>query len=445
MKYRVTLPGRPPGTVDASARAMADAFGISESKAAGLLERTPGPLTKPIGEREAVRVAYTLRRLGLAVEVTPVETEDAVTPTAAGAPKASSAGASAGGATAGASRSPFLSQVDEAPPPIPGLGDLGDAASDDDADASTASHPSEERAGDGDASGERPAASARPDAAVRARAGLGGSTRAPTPYAPTGVGALPRRGGAASPFRGRLVLAAVLPGLVALAAAWIAFSLVDGGADDATLAGVAVSHAESFGVLLGGRDPSAVGPRGELREALFGASDALAARGIVGVAVAGPSGEVLAAWPTDVDAAVGGVDAPGWAGLVARAQASSGVVLGDAGAPGWRAAAAPIRVRGNPVAVTLALGEAGPPLGRAGIAMGVGLLALLLTALVAWWANRGWLRDHDRLLAETVRISRGDLGRPVEPSARFPDAVQALERIRVSLLEGLERLRRRKR
>ena len=52
-------------------------------------------------------------------------------------------------------------------------------------------------------------------------------------------------------------------------------------------------------------------------------------------------------------------------------------------------------------------------MGRFGIAAGVGALALLVAVLAAWAANRGWLRDHDRLLGETVRISRGDLGRPV--------------------------------
>jgi hypothetical protein len=44
-----------------------------------------------------------------------------------------------------------------------------------------------------------------------------------------------------------------------------------------------------------------------------------------------------------------------------------------------------------------------------------------------------------------VRISRGKLARPVQASDRYPEAVQALERIRVSLQEGLDRLRRRKR
>jgi hypothetical protein len=79
------------------------------------------------------------------------------------------------------------------------------------------------------------------------------------------------------------------------------------------------------------------------------------------------------------------------------------------------------------------------------VALGLGALMLALSAGWLWLSGRSLVREHDRVLAEMVRISRGNLARPVQASDRYPEAVQALERIRVSLQEGLDRLRRRKR
>lgn len=78
------------------------------------------------------------------------------------------------------------------------------------------------------------------------------------------------------------------------------------------------------------------------------------------------------------------------------------------------------------------------------VALAVGVAVLAVAAVWVSLAGRPLLREHDRVLAETVRISRGDLARPVQASDRYPEAVQALERIRVSLQEGLDRLRRRR-
>lgn len=416
MKFQVVLPDTPPGSVAAMARSMAETFKMPESKAETLLRHAPGPLTKPLGEREAVRVAYKLRRLGLFVDVQPAESEPAESEPAEPPPTEPLPAVTlpAGTPPAAAPRlSPFLSQVDEAPPPVAGL-DEGE-----------------------------------PDRRVT------DAPSPPAPYRPSASGTLPEgvtplaQRHSRSQFGRRLLVAAIVPGLLALLGAWIAYTVVGEGSKDAMLAGIAASSAEIFEVALGGRDPAGSGARAEMREALSGAQGLLRAQGVELMAVASLEGSILAGWEGAGAVAPPAPDAltEGFGGLLGRAAGASGPVLGELGTADdrMRAAVSTVSVRGEPVAAVVVGAAPAPLLDAATAGLLAGIVVLSLATVVVWLTGKSLSRDHERLLDETVRISRGDLSRPVAHSDRFPDTVQALERIRVSLKEGLERLRRRKR
>jgi HAMP domain-containing protein len=186
-----------------------------------------------------------------------------------------------------------------------------------------------------------------------------------------------------------------------------------------------------------------------MREALSGAQRSLGERGIGLVAVTSLDGVVLAGWEGDDAVLAPDVSsvADGLGDLIDRARDVAGPVLGTAGdsADLRRVAASVIRVRGEPVAAVVVGAPATFPLGAFPASLLVAFFLLGLGVAVVWFASRALVREQQRLHDETLRVSRGDLGRPVTHSERFPETVQALERIRVSLQEGLERLRRRRR
>ncbi|MEJ2291134.1 MAG: HAMP domain-containing protein [Deinococcales bacterium] len=76
----------------------------------------------------------------------------------------------------------------------------------------------------------------------------------------------------------------------------------------------------------------------------------------------------------------------------------------------------------------------------------VGLVPVLIAILVAMGLTRGLRAQVSYLLGAADRISRGDLEEPVELDSRdeLGQLARAIERMRVSLQEGMERLRRRR-
>ncbi len=76
----------------------------------------------------------------------------------------------------------------------------------------------------------------------------------------------------------------------------------------------------------------------------------------------------------------------------------------------------------------------------------VGLVPVLIAILVAMALTRGLRAQVTYLLAAADRISRGDLEEPVDLDSRdeLGQLARAIERMRVSLQEGMERLRRRR-
>ena len=76
----------------------------------------------------------------------------------------------------------------------------------------------------------------------------------------------------------------------------------------------------------------------------------------------------------------------------------------------------------------------------------VGLVPVLVAILVAMGLTRGLRGTIQYLLEAADRISRGDLEQPVELDSQdeLGQLARAIERMRVGLQEGLERVRRRR-
>jgi len=76
----------------------------------------------------------------------------------------------------------------------------------------------------------------------------------------------------------------------------------------------------------------------------------------------------------------------------------------------------------------------------------VGLVPLLIAILVAMALTRGLRSQVSYLLGAADRISRGDLEEPVglDSNDELGQLARAIERMRVSLQEGMERLRNRR-
>jgi len=141
--------------------------------------------------------------------------------------------------------------------------------------------------------------------------------------------------------------------------------------------------------------------------------------------------------------------AEGWSRSLSRSLATIRALLGF-GDEAPVVAAAPMRGGGatlgavvvgvRPIAADGALGSA------LITTLLVGLVPVLIAILVALSLTRGLTAAVSYLLGAADRISRGDLDHPVElpRNDELGQLARSIERMRVSLQEGLERLRRRR-
>ncbi len=449
---------------------VAQRFKIPEDRAEMLLRRVPGPVTKPVSEAQARTVAAILAEAGLEVELREGSVDGPAVPFAvpfaAPAPAAGPASGSAPEASEGTAAGGPPAPEQAFDPRAEGLGV-------DPAPARVRTAEEEQRAAEAErrAAREEDEAEARASAAEAVRstqAPPAGTTTTTPPRDPTKTTLVreppdvDRRG-----LRRRIATAATLPAVLTLLAALLVLS--------ATLLpalraqqleraqGTATAVAATIEGLSGGLPLSSPLIRTQLRSVGDRAAPELAGHGLAFLAVVGADGQTLLGWEGQGgelspatsglvdDAARGLLPAPAasWTDSLARTWETLLTVVGLRRAEPV-VAAAPMERLGSPLGtVVVGVDPSGlrDDLGRVLLtALLVGLVPVLFAVLAALSLTRGITDAVRYLLVATDRISHGDLEQPVELKRddELGQIARAVERMRISLREGLERLRRRR-
>lgn len=273
-------------------------------------------------------------------------------------------------------------------------------------------------------------------------------------------------------LRRRVALSATLPTVLAavvmLAAAAVTLLPVVRQRQADAAASVASAMAASVEGLDGGLPLTSPIVQAMLGDVARRSQASLPARGVRFLAITDASGIPLVSWngagsgalPPDVSAAVNdaalrageapAAPAEGWGESLGRSWSTVQALLGFGAEPPL-VAASPIRGAGGSVLGAVVVGvrpaAADGALGNAFlIILLVGLVPVLIAVLVALALTRSLTASVAYLLEAADRISRGDLEHPVDlpRNDELGQLARAIERMRVSLQEGLERLRRRR-
>lgn len=456
MNYVVVVLDPVPEDLSAATGVVAERFRIGPEKARALLARAPGPVTKSVPEGQARTVADILHQAGLRVELR--------------------AGDAAGAAVAYpgtvAAADVYHEELGEAADPPA----VEQATTDPIATAgfSTDRHATDRFASDS-AVVAADADAARADV-VRTRPEPGLTTTTPPrdPMKTTLTREPPdlERSG----LRRRISTAATLPAILTLLVALLALT--------ATLlpvlraqqlrraADTATAVAATIEGLSGGLPLGAPIIRAELRQVEERSRAQLAPRGVEFMAVVSADDTLLLEWNT-VGSGAGSLSPTQSSAALAAAGGASGTAtdpladdesVGDSLAASFDTllamiglgseeplvASSDVRRNGVPVgSVVVGLDRSGlrSQLGQVLLTtLLVGLIPVLFAVLAALSLTRG-IRDAIRyLLVATDRISHGDFERPVELQRddELGQIAAAVERMRVSLRESMERLRRRR-
>ena len=454
-----------PEDLSAATRVVAERFRIGEDKARALLARAPGAVTKAVPERQARLVADILHQAGLRVELRAGDAAGPATPYPVPADvdlQERSSAEELGGRAADVPHEP---------------GERDPAASDDRLDRDPyASTTARERPAYVEDTGDADAVETTRAEDLRARPEPGLTTTTPPrdPMKTTLTREPPdlERGG----LRRRIATAATLPAILTLLVTLLALAAtllpVLRAQQARRAADTVTAVAATIEGLSGGLPLSAPIIRAELRQVEERTRAQLAPRGVAYMAVVDADGTLLLEWstrgsgagaltPEQQAAAAAAIDtnrspAPGASNLAES--------VGESLRASWRTimamvgfgteepllAASDIRRGGAAAgAVVLALDPSGlrAQVGQVLLTtLLVGLIPVLFAVLAALSLTRG-IRDAIRyLLVATDRISHGDFERPVELERddELGQIAAAVERMRVSLRESMERLRRRR-
>lgn len=469
MNYVVVVLDPVPGDLSGVAAQVADGFRIPADRAVALLRRAPGPVTREVPERQARSVAEILRSAGLNVEIREGGSDG---------PAVSFSDAHSGAHVAegrpAASEEPSdhddraVAEVEREPAHAfaTGHGDEYQPA---------AGAAAERREDEGAAPAVAAAAVSPTTSSVRERATGApppGFTVPQPPRDPMKTTltreppALDRRS-----LRRRIATAATLPAILTLLVMLLALSvtlLPVLRAEQARRAGeIATAVAATIEGMSGGLPLSAPLTRIELQRVAESTRMAFAGRGVGFMAVFDADGSTLLEW--DRTAATAGLtesslrlareraaDADGtdvtvepwldslrasWQGLLAIAGLADEPLV---------VAAAPVRradVRLGTVAVAVDAAALRSALGQVLLTtLLVGLIPVLFAILAALSLTRGLTSAINYLLVAADRISHGDFQQSVElrRDDELGQIASAIDRMRISLDESMERLRRRR-
>jgi HAMP domain-containing protein len=265
-----------------------------------------------------------------------------------------------------------------------------------------------------------------------------------------------RRPGRRRGLRSKVLLAGLFPALLTAVFALAAVALTVRPALQAQQGAVASAAANSLAAALSTRQIDAAlnsaAAAAELQRAALLARPVLLDDGIDLLLVTDVAGTPLAGWslvsvdPQEVARSSAALLAP--ALEAALEIPSDGAVA--AGPASSNVATAPLLVEGSVVGAVLVAGDpaqSGAALRLVLLIVAIAVLIPLLIAFVVSGALTGsLLQNLESLTRAADRISRGKLGRPVELDTgdELSDLAQAIERMRISLEEGMERLRRRR-
>lgn len=272
----------------------------------------------------------------------------------------------------------------------------------------------------------------------------------------------PRRGTAArNGLRSKLLLAGLMPTLLTTVFVLAVVALTVWPLLRAQQLATAASAAGSFAAALSTRlvDSALDSPAAaaELQRAVLEARPSLQAGAISSLLVIDPRGTPLAGWSADgtdpaqiardlLPAARPNLEAmfgPAFDGEIPFAQETTN-------RSSDRLAAAPLLVEGRTIGAVL-IGSDLVSAGRRArtvllITAGAVLIPLLIAIVVLVSLTGSLLHNLEYLIRSADRISRGKLARPVELDTgdELSDMARAIERMRISLQEGMERLRKRR-
>lgn len=471
MDYVVVVVGPVPEDLTVIAGVVAQRFKISEDRASALLRRAPGAVTKAVPEAQARTVAGILAEAGLNVELREGDVDGPVVPLVTSVPAPPPLPADAPGpavSTAGVGEDEAQGPTDEA---------AGDELS------TEAGH---ERRFDPRAEGLRVgAATPREEAAAEAGGPVptpaddraarstqvppAGRTTTTPPRDPMKTTLtreppdLDRRG-----LRRRIARAATLPAVLTLVAALLVLTVTLLPAlrrqQFERAQGTAAAVAATIEGLSGGLPLSSPLIRTQLAQVESRVAMRLAGGDLTFLAVIGADGRLLLGWEsgsgalsTQTESMVQAAarDAPAaeaprdWSASLRRTWDTLLAVVGVRDAEPVVAAAQVAR-EGLPLGTVVVGVDASGLRGELGrvllSSLLVGLIPVLLAVLAAMSLTRGITDAIRYLLVATDRISHGDLEQPVELQRddELGQIARAVERMRISLREGMERLRRRR-
>lgn len=484
MNYVVVVLEPIPQDLAAVARSVAERFKISQEKAMALLQRAPGAVTKTVPESQALTVAGILSEAGLLVEVREEHAD--------GRPLPLFAAAGATADSSDATREPH----EQAYQPLGAVTVTGGAGDPDRLESSSgatgpgdADHEASVRDTDAYGYGDDRYQAGDVDPSVRSSGvrstvtTTGGSAReVPEPgHATTTPPRDPMKTTLTreppdlerSGLRRRIATAATLPALLTLVVTLLALAV--------TLLPVLRSHqarrasdsavavAATLEGLSGGLPLSAPMIRAELRQVEERTRSQLAPRGVSFMTVLDADGTPLLAWDVDsptsgslsleageaarvaASAAADGGAAPA-NDLMGNLRASFGTLKAMVGLGSEEAVTAAALVRRNgqqagTVIVGVDPASLRTQLGQVLLTtLLVGLIPVLFAVLAALSLTRGLTDAIRYLLVAADRISHGDFERPVELERddELGQIGKAVERMRLSLHESMERLRRRR-
>lgn len=467
MDYVVVVVGPVPEDMTVVAGVVSQRFKISEDRAHALLRRAPGPVTKPVPESQARTVAGILAEAGLNVELREGSVDGPVVPYVASIPAPPPLGYGPSEpveSDAGAGHAHDEERDERFDPRAEGLRVHAAPPRDEDDEEDLAEDSHELR--DDAPRRDEPA----DDRVARStQAPPAGRTTTTPPRDPMKTTLtreppdLDRRG-----LRRRIGRAATLPAVLTLLAALLVLTVTLLPAlrrqqlDRAQ--GTAAAVAATIEGLSGGLPLSSPVIRTQLGQVESRVGSQLAGGGLAFLAVVGADGRYLMDWESGSDslspattalvqeAAIQGsaVEAPrDWVGSLQRTWETLLAVVGLREAEPV-VASAPIARDGLPLgSVVVGVDSSGlrDELGRILLSsLLVGLIPVLLAVLAAMSLTRGITDAIRYLLVATDRISHGDFEQPVELQRddELGQIARAVERMRISLREGMERLRRRR-
>ncbi len=473
-KYVVEVLEPPQGDQQLIARQLGQSFGVDIKKARGLLRRVPGVVTKPVSEKEAQAVTKLFERAGLISVVRPVESGDTVmvtaeaaetepaTPSAPPVVAPEPAPVSPVETTPESMASPAVTEIPEAPSEKPGA-----QSPEEQNPVEVAKTPSAELQEEQTAAVTTPSA---PPATPAREVDTTTSARAAT--AAVTAASAPAR--AEKPARRRrvtllskLLVVAVVPALLTVAGALAVIWLIARPALYAQLLASArnpaIVTASSIGHALpeeGAGETDFL----ELQEVIQRTRLAFQRQNISFIVATDTEGNPISGWFAGATSLTAQNDE---LKLAVQEQALSAVALGatalDASAnTSSRTLASADNV--NIEIVSQPLLNEGQIFGA--VVVGVtdeavtrqvqailyntllfSLIPMLIAILIALYRARALTRNIVYLTKAADQISRGDLTQSVDlkTNDELGDLSSAIERMRVSLQEGLERLRRRRR